>query len=141
MRCQNIITTPAMLRRCSRCKVEKEPNKFQLRQKDSSGGKKGQLTDKCTTCIEKEREYRSQKRKKEDTDAEDGWELPPNAAVSSVDELVARLGSYADPNTSGSFKFGARVDSTVVAPPSMDLRERADAIARVVGDGTLWHWS
>ena len=131
-----------MMKRCSRCKVEKEPNKFQLRQKDSSGGKKGQLTSKCISCIDKEREYRSKKRKQEESDMEgDRWGRHPDAPVDTLDELLSRLGSFVDPNASGSFRFATRVDCAELAPPSMGLRERADVISKMIGEGTLWRWT
>ena len=72
---------------------------------------------------------------------EEGWGIRQDAPVNTLDELLSQLGSCADSNTSGLFRFATRVDCTKLAPLSMGLQERADVIARTVGEETLWRWT
>ncbi|RDX52292.1 hypothetical protein OH76DRAFT_204266 [Lentinus brumalis] len=38
---------------CSECHAEKTLDAFSIRKKDSDGGRKGELTAKCTDCMKK----------------------------------------------------------------------------------------
>ena len=131
---------------CRRCGVAKTPGEFRERTKDSKGGKKGELTDTCNDCMIRERDYRRAKRKKAaassgSEDDENTWNIDPDLPAIPLNEFRVRLRESADGNETNSFKFAARVDCALPAPITMDTRERAEAVARLVGEETLWHWA
>ncbi len=137
---------PAMGKVCIRCGVEKPPDQFKIRQKDSTGGKKGELTSKCAACMDEDREYQRRRRQKRQRDASEGedddhaWEVDPDTPVTSMDDFLARLGSCADANAEDTFKFAARVDCGAVAPVAQNARDRAEALVKLIGERTSWRW-
>ena len=95
--------------------------------------------------MDTERDYhRKRKRPQhaESGDEEDGaWEVNPDDPAISLDAFCALLRESADADGCGSFAFATRVDCGSVAPPSMDLLERAREMANLVGRETLWRWT
>ena len=132
---------------CIRCKLEKTPDQFKVRQKNSSGGKRGELTSKCAKCMDADREYQRRKRRKpseddsEVEDNDDAWNVGPDTPVSSVDEFLTRLGNCVDPNAEDAFKLGMRVDCSTVAPSSRESRDRAEMLVGLIRQQTLWRWT
>lgn len=150
-------------KKCTRCGAYKLPDAFGIRQKDSTGGKKGEPTSKCAPCMDDDRRYKrnrnKNKRKQVEEDPDlaawtEGGDEEGQVKTVTIEEFLARLGSCVRSNAASSesnsekkagvFKFAERVDYRGVGSDGRDmseLRGRADELAALVGRETKWRWT
>lgn len=126
-------------KKCSKCHASKPLHAFRQRKKDSKGGKKGTLTDKCGDCMDQENHARARKRKlaaEEDTDNDldnATGDLPPISLADFIDNAIVGM-------QKANFQYSAHVDCREHIAETGDTRERAGIVAAVIGDHLRLHW-
>lgn len=139
--------TEPLERACTKCRSLKALTEFATRIKDSNGGKKGEPSNKCKACMEREKEYVREARKRkraenedpEDEEAEEAWRMDPDSSVMAWQDFMDDvLGGIEH----GQFKLAACVEPgpLTLIPEEENIGAQARAIAAQFGKETLWRW-
>ena len=131
-------------KKCDTCGLQ-PISKFRKRIKDSKKGKKGELGDRCGSCMDDDakRARESRKRKREEINADDqdavqdAWKVDPGSPVKSWEDFIQEVDVGAE---TGCFRLASRVNCSEVAPVALELDERARTLAEHIGTASLWRW-
>lgn len=131
---------------CISCHVVKTASEFRLRTKDSSGGKKGELTAKCGVCMDRDRAKEAERqRKKRRRDSESLMES--DNALSSLPSTVPLLDFLERAKSDMELPdchIRCLVDTKQVEAGtelSSPLKTRAGRIAELIGTKIMIHWT
>lgn len=135
--------------RCVECQVQKAPELFNERIRDSKKGKKGEKYDRCAKCVDRAKVRRMEKAK-EDGKAQgkgkkremDGSGSEDEDGVNELDvvDLEDFVHAVQELSSSETVCISARVDVSKAAPQVEESKERANHIAKVLGNFMKLHW-
>lgn len=140
---------PLLNIQCTKCGVEKPPAAFDKRVRNTKGGKKGDLTTKCSNCIQQEKQTRNKRKKgtaasepsSDTSEDEDIAEDTPEVVL--LADFILKMMQRID---SPHFRLTHRVNtSALLACPEqlqeLDLEYRVKRVARILGEESLIHWT
>ncbi len=125
---------------CSECHAEKTLDAFSIRKKDSDGGRKGELTAKCTDCMKKENARKHKKRKLPEEACETAVQDHANESMLDVISMPAFLATLSAAKD-GPMDIKAHVSALEAGPLEAGEKARACGIAELLEKHLLWHWT
>ncbi|KAJ8469947.1 hypothetical protein ONZ51_g8667 [Trametes cubensis] len=129
---------------CTECHSEKPLEDFGIRLHNTASGKKGELTAKCCSCIDRaaqrravrEKAQRAEKRKAESAEIDE-----QSKTLADFEEIALETFIEVITGTEDAIDVHARVNIASLAPKGPECRARADRVAAFLGECTMLHWT
>ena len=134
---------PIPTKQCYKCHVTKPLTAFSKRQRDSKDAKKGEPTNKCSACMELERQAQAQARGRKRTarmaSHDDKDDDTDEASTQPIIDLVEFIDRASVGLRGNAFSMTARVDCVAHLSAS-EAEPNALEVAEIIGEQTLMRW-